>query len=182
MTVRVAALFVEKDGAYFGLPDVDPWDEERDARLYDGPYPVVAHPPCNRWVSYGARSKRGDDGGCFASALASVRKFGGVLEHPAKSQAWRTFGLPDPARGWTTAIDDVGSAIEVDQWSYGFPTVKLTWLYCVGVDPFVAISTRRAKRGTRGCETLWSTERSKTPSAFRDVLLEMARSAAQVPA
>jgi hypothetical protein len=45
----VAALYVEKDGAYFGLPGVDPWDEERDATLYDGPYPVVAHPPCNRW-------------------------------------------------------------------------------------------------------------------------------------
>ena len=28
----VAALFVETDGVYFGLPNVDPWDEERDAR------------------------------------------------------------------------------------------------------------------------------------------------------
>lgn len=30
----VAALFVERDGAYYGLPDVDPWDEARDARTY----------------------------------------------------------------------------------------------------------------------------------------------------
>ena len=28
----VAALFVETDGAYFGLQKVDPWDESRDAR------------------------------------------------------------------------------------------------------------------------------------------------------
>ena len=38
----VAALFVATDGCYFGLPDVDPWDVRRDARLYAGPHPVVA--------------------------------------------------------------------------------------------------------------------------------------------
>ena len=27
----IAALFVETGGAYFGLPNVDPWDEARDA-------------------------------------------------------------------------------------------------------------------------------------------------------
>src|ERR1041385_5802091 len=30
--VTVAALYVETDGCYFGLPDVDPWDIERDAK------------------------------------------------------------------------------------------------------------------------------------------------------
>ena len=45
----IAALYVEKNGAYYGLDGVDPWDEERDARKYAGPWPVVAHPPCQRW-------------------------------------------------------------------------------------------------------------------------------------
>ena len=45
----IAALYVERDGIYYGLPDVDPWDEARDARLYPGPHPVVAHPPCARF-------------------------------------------------------------------------------------------------------------------------------------
>ena len=40
----IAALYVETDGAYFGLPGVDPWDEPRDARKYAGPHPVVAQP------------------------------------------------------------------------------------------------------------------------------------------
>ena len=48
----IAALYVQKAGAYFGLPDVDPWDEARDARLYAGPHRVVAHPPCQRWGRY----------------------------------------------------------------------------------------------------------------------------------
>ena len=48
----VAALFVETDGTYFGVPGVQPWDEPRDARTYAGPLPVVAHPPCQRWGRY----------------------------------------------------------------------------------------------------------------------------------
>lgn len=37
MLRQVAALYVETGGSYYGLPDVDPWDEARDARLYNGP-------------------------------------------------------------------------------------------------------------------------------------------------
>lgn len=97
----IAALYVEAGGAYFGLANVDPWDEARDARLYDGPYPVIAHPPCQLWgamanVNYarwgGDHNRPGNDGGCFAAALDSVRRFGGVLEHPAKAANKPTLG------------------------------------------------------------------------------------------
>ena len=101
----VAALYVETGGCYFGLPNVDPWDEPRDARLYAGPHPVVAHPPCDRWHQLSAvNNKRwgytiNEDGGCFAAALAAVRKFGGVLEHPAESRAFKFHGIPEPVAG-----------------------------------------------------------------------------------
>src|ERR1700683_2825058 len=68
----IAALFVETNGHYFGLPDVDPWDKNRDARKYSGPHPVVAHPACERWGRYWGggpnvkiRKIKGADEGCF---------------------------------------------------------------------------------------------------------------------
>ncbi len=139
--VPVAALFVDPKGVYAGLPDVDVWDEARDARLYDGPYPVVAHPPCARWSRLAGFTEarfglmRGDDGGCFESALASVRRFGGVLEHPAYSAAWARYGLlrPSVREGWTLDFDG-GATCYVEQGRYGLPVKKGTWLYAYGVE------------------------------------------------
>jgi hypothetical protein len=48
----IAALYVEERGVYSGLEGVDVWGVSRDARRYAGPYPVVAHPPCERWGRY----------------------------------------------------------------------------------------------------------------------------------
>src|SRR5690606_41666905 len=89
--MTVAALYVASGGAYYELDGVDPWDEARDARLYDGPHPVVAHPPCQRWgamaiVNYarwgGEHNRPGTDGGCFASALQAVPAWDGVVHDP----------------------------------------------------------------------------------------------------
>src|SRR5215469_2378181 len=101
----LAALFVETNGCYFGLPDIDPWDCIRDARTYPGRHPIIAHPPCERWGRFWHGSTRkphqyrlGDDNGCFAAALAALRQWGGVLEHPASSHAWKWFDIPRPLR------------------------------------------------------------------------------------
>jgi hypothetical protein len=141
--MMVAALFVLPDGPYASMPDVDLWPESRDARLYDGPHPVVAHPPCERWGRYWfggpsarVRRKMGDDGGCFTSALASVRRWGGVLEHPEASHAWDAHGLASPPR-WGGWIADLwgGWTCCVEQGHYGHPARKATWLYYVGREP-----------------------------------------------
>jgi hypothetical protein len=141
----IAALYVETDGAYFGLPGIDPWDEARDARRYSGPHRVVAHPPCQRWGKFwagqplwiartGERKKKGDDGGCFKAALDAVRKFGGVIEHPHGSHAWPHFGLSVPPRtgGWIKADDFGGWTCCVEQGRYGHYARKPTLLYVVG--------------------------------------------------
>jgi hypothetical protein len=141
--VTIAALYVETDGCYFGVPFVDPWDVSRDARLYRGPHPVVAHPPCQRWGRFWHGStrkphqfRRGEDGGCFASALTAVRNYGGVLEHPAGSSAWDYFGLAKPGagQGWIKADDWGGYTCQVDQRHYGHTAPKPTWLYAAHVD------------------------------------------------
>ncbi len=140
---RLAALYVETDGCYFGAPGVDAWDIERDARKYAGPHPVVAHPPCQRWGRYwhGAPNKPhqfklGDDGGCFAAALRAVRCFGGVLEHPAHSHAWAHHMLAKPpaAGGWVRADEFGGWTCHVEQGHYGHLSRKATWLYACVTD------------------------------------------------
>ncbi|MCR4339126.1 MAG: hypothetical protein NUW01_04470 [Gemmatimonadaceae bacterium] len=185
----VAALFVAKDGTYFGLEGIDPWDEERDARLYAGPWPVVAHPPCKSWSHMGNcrpdTVARGD-GGTFTAALAAVERFGGVLEHPALSRAWRAFGIPRPPEyGWERSLwpDRIGWTTSVDQAAYGHPCHKETWLYFVGGVGKYAPGTpptldwRRIETGRRVAQDGGGgrDQRSRTPEAVRDVLLEMAR-------
>jgi hypothetical protein len=190
------------DGPYFGLEGVDPWDAARDARDYDGPHPVVAHPPCERWGRYwsggpSARVRRlkGDDGGCFAAALAAVRRFGGVLEHPEASHAWDHFGIIRPPRegGWVRSMFDGGWTCCVEQGHYGHPARKATWLYAVTpVKPpdlkwgssgqrlrrdegFHSKEERARAVKTGVCQRLSKRQRAETPEAFRDLLLDIAR-------
>ena len=153
----LAALYVAKNGPYYGMPwAVDPWDEERDARLYAGPWPVVAHPPCQRWGKFyagqplhikhtGERKTLGDDGGCFEAALAAVRRWGGVLEHPKGSHAWAHFGILEPPRtgGWLKADRFGGWTCCVEQGRYGHYARKPTWLYVCGVCVWMVYRTWR---------------------------------------
>ena len=197
----VAALFIATGGHYFGLPGVEPWDIVRDARNYAGPHPVVAHPPCERWGRYwsggpSARVRRelGDDAGCFASALESVRRWGGVLEHPEASHAFKRFGLtiPEKRGGWVTS--GCGWTCCVEQGHYGHPARKAAWLYVVGVEPpvltwgksagvrldegFHSKAERDAARaaGIAPIKRLSTKQNLATPPAFAELLISMARS------
>jgi hypothetical protein len=201
----VAALFVAKGGCYYDLPGVDPWDVERDARRYMGPHPVVAHPPCERWGRYwgggpmlhGTPRQKvlGDDNGCFRSALASLRAWGGVIEHPEASHAWHNFMLPAPAwrEGWLWCGGNEWTCC-VAQGNYGHRARKLTWLYYVGVKPpelewsipkmqikledgYHSRQERARLRKTGICQRLSHRQREATPPAFRDMLLSLARGA-----
>ena len=197
----IAALFVAKGGVYWDRPDVDPWDESRDARLYAGPHPVVAHPPCSRWCQlahvnqkrYG--HKVGDDGGCFAKALVAVNRWGGVLEHPAFTYAWAAFGLPDPGPGWQRVQADDESSPDLKAWTcqvsqgaYGHPARKLTWLYYVGAappppldwsvpEPTAQVSFCK-NHGNSPLPRLSKKAAKATPAPFADLLISIASSAA----
>lgn len=194
----IAALYVEEGGVYYGLEDVDPWPESRDARLYRGPHPVVAHPPCARWCRLAglveARwgHKRGEDGGKFAAALNAVRTWGGVLEHPAYSDAWPAFGINSPPTGggWIRAgLTDPGWTCYVEQHRYGHAAKKATWLYAVGnYIPSLLwgrILDRECKALVSWCGNhvksgevrprVGKHVAARTPPAFRNLLLDIAR-------
>lgn len=211
--MRVAALYVDESprGSYVGIPGVDVWGITRDARAYPGPYPVVCHSPCQRWGKLwagqplfikqtGIRKIKGDDGGCFKAALSDARQWGGVIEHPWGSHAWKHFGLAVPPRSgrWIRADAFGGWTCCVEQGRYGHYARKPTLLLVYGVafedlpdldwgigeprlDPEIVarMGLKRAKRlgevgGKGGGKD--STPRIGTPAPFRELLLGIARS------
>jgi hypothetical protein len=192
----VAALYIDPRGPYPSIPGVECWDAARDARLYEGPHPVVAHPPCGPW----GRLKhlyRGSEHDCAPRAIEQVRAWGGVLEHPAGSQLFPAMGLPMPGEQ-----DAFGQTFLVQQVDWGHVARKPTWLYVVRVDAVRVLAGIFARRGT-GTPTHWvsgfrsttrprtydrsgsavppgikvcsAQQRRRTPRAFAEWLVDLAR-------
>ncbi len=153
------------------------------------------------WIKRtGERKKKGDDNGCFEAAVTAVRTYGGVLEHPADSHAWLAFGLNEPPRhgGWVSGdwFGAGGWTCCIEQGRYGHYARKPTWLYAAGcelpsldwgkraasLDPEMVVrlglvrAKRRGEVASRGGGTD-SAPRIETPIPFRDLLLNMARTA-----
>ena len=191
----IAALYVEPGGVYYDLPGVEPWGlPDRDAREYDGPWSIIAHPPCARWCMlaglvesrYGI--KRGEDGGLFRRALSQVRAWGGVLEHPAHTLAWRRYDLLPPSLdgGWTPADFQGGWTCCVEQGHYGHRARKATWLYVCGVKTLPSLTWGKLEATAwvsnadmekyPQVQRLSKKERNATPIQFRDLLISIARS------
>ena len=195
----IAALYVMQNGPYF-IEGVDAYDINRDAKSYRGPHKVIAHPPCERWGRYwgggpmlhGTEKQKllGDDSGCFAHALWSVRTYGGVLEHPEASHAFKFFGLPIPSQkgGWTEPDRYGGRSCCVAQGHYGHRAQKLTWLYGVNIN-FKELTWGKCPGKERLDEGFHSNEKRnetlvrrkrttkddnlKTPIEFRNLLMEL---------
>ena len=193
---EIAVLFARADSGYKTLPGCDVWDISRDARTWPGGCPVVAHPPCRAWgkLSYFAKP-RPDEKDLAIFAVAQVREFGGVLEHPKDSKLWPACRLPRPLQvdawgGWT---------LPISQHWWGHRAEKMTWLYIVGVGPrampviplhlghathVITQSRVRRKDGTRLSRGMpgWRPEvtrpeREHTPRALAEWLVEVARRA-----
>jgi hypothetical protein len=194
----IAALFVDPAGVYSKITDIDLWDESRDARLYNGDFPVVGHPPCQLWGNFakvnfkrwgGEHNRPGNDGGCFKSALENVRRVGGVLEHPAFSKAWKAHGLFEPRLlpDWFRLVSGNGKewVCEVWQSAYGHPATKRTWLFYCGNTPPPSPRLERLKgthqigfhdqRGKAANKpTISGKKASATPPEFAEYLINLA--------
>ena len=142
-----------------------------------------------RWG--GEHNKPCNDGGCFESALNSVRQWGGVLEHPAKTKAWAKFGLPKPfGIGWQKDLCSGAWVCEVWQSAYRHKANKATWLYYVGMNPPINLRWAREKgthqigfqdqRGkAKNKPTLSKKIANATPILFRDTLIELVENSNQ---
>lgn len=185
----VAVLFARADSVYKTLPGCDVWDEDRDARRWAGGAPVVAHPPCRLWAKLRQFAKATDPVAerlLAVDAVAHIRRYGGVLEHPAESTLWGHLGLPTPGRapdaygGWTA---------QIRQCDWGHKAEKLTWLYIVGVhpdelpelpprgEPTHYIKRNRAgyRPSSQSLPTVTHAEREQTPPPLATWLVELAR-------
>lgn len=189
----VAALYIDPRGPYPKMPGVECWDEARDARLYAGPHPVVAHPPCGPWGRLSHLSFK-QDPTCGPSAVAAVRHWGGVLEHPSESRLWRHCNMPRPGE-----LPDAwgGVTLAVNQVDWGHVARKPTWLYLVGVRPeqyprmprreptHWVSGSRGARKHARsyggripeGIKACSAEQRRRTPPAFAEFLVSLARAA-----
>jgi hypothetical protein len=176
----VAALYVDPQGPYPEL--VEHWyDEARNARTYQGPWPVVAHPPCGPWGRLWFLCRH-QDPDCGPHAVAMVRQFGGVLEHPAESLLFRHCQLP-----WPGELPDAwgGRTYAVRQVSWGHCCEKPTWLYVVGVPWRVVmagmrtggVATRRVTSGPRNKPLTRASKEAirRTPPAFARWLVSLAQ-------
>jgi hypothetical protein len=139
-----------------------------------------------RWG--GEHNKPGNDQGCFESALKSVRKFYGVLEHPAFSKAWDKFNIPRPKQiGWNE-LGNEEFMCEVWQNAYGHKARKRTWIFVKSKSKpqelfwdrlpgthQIGFYDQRGKNKNK--PTLSGKRASETPELFKKVLIEIARSA-----
>lgn len=180
---EVAALFVRADSIYKSLPGVDCWDEARDARLWLGGMPGIFHPPCRGWGRLRQFSLATDAERALGPwAIEQVRRYGGVVEHPAESNLWEHCMLPRPGR---TPDRHGGYCAVIDQYIFGHRAEKSTWLYIVGVAPedvpempIKAGRPTHCIRPTKAYPRLPSVthrEREETPPPFARWLVELAR-------
>lgn len=168
----VAALYVCSRTPYLAF-DVDIYDERRDARTYEGPYPVVAHPPCGPWGKLKQFCTK-DDPELAIIAVRQVRQFGGVLEHPAHSGIFKVMGMPPPDSLFPDEFGGVTYA--VDQGDYGHRAPKPTWLYAVRVGPCPFRAPSGRDPGGR-IELMGKRERIHTPLPMAGGLVAWARTA-----
>lgn len=166
-----AALFVRKDTHYAAL-GCDCFDFERDAKTWQGGTPCIAHPPCRSWsrLSHLAKPLPGERE-LAIWAMAMVRQFGGVLEHPLDSRLWahsscRSYGVRD---------NHGGVLVPVLQSWWGHRAPKRTGLYIVGPVPELPFSDDLA---SGRIENMNVAERERTPFELARWLVDVAKACA----
>lgn len=166
----IAALFVQARSVYHQMPDVQAYDQTRDARTFSGGIPVVAHPPCRMW----SRKTRHQAKGTLCEmalglwAIQVVLREGGILEQPAGSFLFRH-------------LPPIGEVRHLDQSWFGFGTIKPTWLWFVRCEPIAMPFCLYSVDSHRAWQLMSRQQRSATNPAFARWLVDVAHQAERKP-
>lgn len=185
---KIAVLFARSDSVYKTLPGTDVYDIARDALTWPGGCPVIAHPPCRAWGRLRTfANPRAGEKELALWAVEQVRRWGGIIEHPASSTLWPAAGLPKPGE-----IDQYGGlTFGIHQHTMGHRAEKKTLLYIVGTSPALwprlplvmdepthVIQSRKRKDYRPHVS---KAEREHTPEALARWLLDVARTCSVNP-
>lgn len=175
----IPVLFTHENSNYNKIKIFDCYDINRDALSFNDRIPLIAHPPCRlfsrlRKFSTAPLSEKK----LAFFALAKVRQFGGILEHPRSSTLWKNgnFNL-------NGSVDSYGGFLRsVDLSWFGFPARKKTMLYFCGITPgqlpsfpmsFNAITHVISSSGNSGKKELSKNMRSSTPFPMIEFFIEV---------
>ncbi len=123
-------LFCEEKSIYKTL-NCDVYDIKRNALNVSNTTPAIYHPPCRMWSRLKTLSNFYPGEKWLAVwSLIRIRKYGGILEHPAGSSLFHKYApltpVPDSYGGFI---------ISVNQHWFGHVAQKKTYLYIVGCSP-----------------------------------------------
>lgn len=159
-------LFTRPRSIYSEL-GADCFDRQRDALTWPGGRPGIFHPPCRSWGRLAHLAKPRDGERDLALwAMAMVRRFGGVLEHPIDSRLWKEA----ECLGWGIRDRFGGVLVPCHQSAFGHRAPKATGLYMVGIE-IPAIPEPRPHSTT--VEKMGRAEREATPPALAAFLLAL---------
>ena len=122
----ISVLCVNEDSIYKTM-GLDCYDKHRDAYTFTGSNPVITHAPCAQWSrlkSFSTPDPYEKDLAWFC--LEKVKANGGIFEHPAGSSFFKEAGI---------------KPFSIDQFWFGFPCKKRTYLYFSKCKP-VAVPLR----------------------------------------
>lgn len=134
----------------------------------------VCHPPCGQWGNFKFRARYSPLEKSYATLSVSlVRKWGGVVEHPASSNLWKeVMDIPKPGE---PADIYGGYSIKVNQCWFGHPAVKATVLYIVGCEkkllPTMSYENKVVREVIKLPKGGW--ERDHTPRLLAEWLIKV---------
>jgi hypothetical protein len=122
-------LFTKENSIYEQL-GCECYGKERNALTYTGDKPVIAHPPCRAWgtMKHWAKPEIGEKE-LALWAFDLVNKNGGILEHPLRSELWKTVNT------------STGHLFPINQLDFGHVCTKPTMLYISGLQTLSSLPT-----------------------------------------